>query len=171
MTAFDVLARALDDLAGAIRGLTTTEFTRRERSTSGSIGSHVRHCLDHVEALERALARGVCCYDDRVRGSATEDDPAIACARLEACQLRLTNLDPDLLLTPLTLSARIDTDGLTVRARTTVGREIAFVISHTIHHAALIAVLLEDMGRDRPSRFGLAPTTPSLEPLCALSAS
>jgi uncharacterized damage-inducible protein DinB len=171
MTAFDVLATALDDLARAVRGLTTTEFTRRERATSGSIGSHVRHCLDHVEALERALVRGVCCYDDRVRGTAMEDDPAIACARLKACQLRLTNLDPELLLTPLTLSAVIDANGTSVRALTTVAREIAFVISHTIHHAAIIAVLLDDMGHDRPPRFGMAPTTPALEPVCAPSAS
>lgn len=167
MTAFDVLAASLDDLARAIRPLTSSEFTRRDRSSSGSIGSHVRHCLDHVEALERALVRGVCCYDERVRGTAMEDDPAIACARLKACQLRLTHLDPELLLTPLALSARITADGVAVRALTTVGREVTFLISHTIHHAALIAVLLEDRGHERPARFGLAPTTPTLEAVCA----
>jgi uncharacterized damage-inducible protein DinB len=167
MTAFDALAQALDDLARVIRPLTTAEFTRRERETSGSIGGHVRHCLDHVEALERALVRGVCCYDDRVRGTAMEDDPAVACARLKACRLRLTALDPELLQTPLSLSARISAEGLSVRALTTVAREVTFLISHTIHHAALIAVLLEDMGRDRPARFGLAPTTPAQEAVCA----
>ncbi|MGE0812646.1 MAG: DinB family protein [Vicinamibacterales bacterium] len=167
MTAFDVLAATLDDLARAVRPLTRTEYTHRDRATSGTIGAHVRHCLDHVEALERALVRGVCCYDDRVRGTATEDDPAVACARLAACRMRLSGLDAELLQTPLTLSAVIDDRGTTVRALTTVGRELAFVISHTIHHAALIAVLLEDFGRERPERFGLAPTTPALEPVCA----
>jgi uncharacterized damage-inducible protein DinB len=167
MTAFDVLAGALDDLVRVVRPLTTAEFTRRERATSGSIGSHVRHCLDHVEALERALVRGVCCYDDRVRGTAMEDDPAIAGSRLRACQLRLAALDPELLQVPLSLSARITADGVSVQARTTVAREVTFLISHTVHHAALIAVLLEDMGRERPERFGLAPTTPALEPVCA----
>jgi uncharacterized damage-inducible protein DinB len=167
MTAFDVLAAELDDLARVIRPLTTAEFTRRDRASSGSIGSHVRHCLDHVEALERALVRGVCCYDERVRGTAMEDDPAIACARLKACQLRLGALDGELLQTPLTLAARITVDGVEVRALTTVAREVTFLISHTIHHAALIGVLLEDRGYERPSRFGLAPTTPTLEAVCA----
>lgn len=167
MSAFDVLAAALDDVAHAVRGLTSTEFTRRDRATSGSIGAHVRHAVDHVEALERAVASGVCCYDDRVRGTAMEDDPATACARLAACRMRLRGLDPALLARPLALSARITADRLTVDATSTVAREVVFVLSHTVHHAALIAVLLEDLGRARPARFGLAPTTPALELACA----
>lgn len=167
MNAFDVLAAALDDLARVIRPLTIDQFTRRDRLTSGSIGSHVRHTVDHVEALERALVRGVCCYDDRVRGTAVENDPAGACARLRACQLRLRGLDPELLQTPLSLAAQLDVQGTTVRAMTTVAREVTFVLSHTIHHAALIAVLLEDLGHEGPDRFGLAPTSPRLEAVCA----
>jgi uncharacterized damage-inducible protein DinB len=161
MSAFHVLAAALDELAAAIRPLTAAQFTGRIRASSGSIGGHVRHCLDHVEALERALDRGVCCYDDRVRGTAVEDDPAVACARLAACRMRLAALDPAMLARPLALSARISTDGVTVHAPSTVGREVAFVISHTVHHAALVAVLLEDLGIAVPARFGLAPTTPT----------
>jgi uncharacterized damage-inducible protein DinB len=62
--------------------------------------------------------------------------------------------------------SQIHDDGRTVRAATTVGRELAFVINHTVHHSALVAVLLEQAGRVRPARFGLAPTTP-LEVACA----
>ena len=167
MSAFDVLALALDDLARAVNGLSSAAFTRRDRATSGSIGAHVRHCVDHVEALERAVASGVCCYDDRVRGTSMEDDPAAACARLAACRTRLRDIDPALVHRPLALSARITADGLTVDATSTVAREVVFVLSHTIHHAALIAVLLEDLGLERPARFGLAPTTPALELVCA----
>ena len=168
MNAFQVLAAALDQLADAIRPLTARDFSRRDRATSGSIGSHVRHCLDHVEALERAIPSGVCCYDDRVRGTAVEDDPAMAGAHIAACRMRLSALDQALLPRPLSLSSRISADGVTVQAPTTVAREAAFVISHTVHHAALIAVLLEDLGCDWPDWLGLAPTTPMLEPVaCA----
>ena len=48
-----------------------------------------------------------------------------------------------------------------MRTRTTVARELAFVVSHTIHHSALVAVLLEHGSRRVPARFGVAPTTPS----------
>lgn len=167
MNAFDVLADALDDLIRAVRPLSAGQFARRDRATSGSVGSHVRHCLDHVDALERALDRGTCCYDERVRGTAVEHDAALACARLAATRMRLRILDPGRLEQPLTLCVRLTADGHVVQAPSSVARETAYVISHTVHHAALIAVLLEDMGQTRPDRFGLAVTSPPLEPLCA----
>jgi uncharacterized damage-inducible protein DinB len=167
MTPFDVLASVLGDLATAVRPLTVGQFARRDRATSGSIGSHVRHCLDHVDALERAIAGGPCCYDTRQRGTVVEHDPMLACARLAASRMRLRALDAGVLDQPLTLSAQVSADGLTVQAPTSVAREVAFVISHTVHHAALIAVLLEDMSHERPDRFGLAPTSPALEAACA----
>ena len=102
-----------------------------------------------------------------MRGTFVEEDPATACGRLAACQTRLLALDPALLGRPLSLSARLTADGFTIQASSTVARETAFVVSHTVHHAALIAILLEDMGHDRPARFGLAPTTPTAELVCA----
>jgi hypothetical protein len=47
--------------------------------------------------------------------------------------------------------------------RSTLGRELAFVASHTIHHFAIVALLLRDMGIGVPARFGYAPSTPSPE--------
>ena len=45
----------------------------------------------------------------------------------------------------------------------TLGRELAFVISHTIHHNAAIALLVHGLGHRRlPPRFGLAPGSPAL---------
>jgi uncharacterized damage-inducible protein DinB len=58
------------------------------------------------------------------------------------------------------LVAQIHADGRSIRVPTTAGRELAFVISHTIHHSALIAVLLEHADWDVPPGLGLAPTTP-----------
>jgi uncharacterized damage-inducible protein DinB len=37
---------------------------------------------------------------------------------------------------------------------------VAFVVSHTIHHLAVIALLLRDLAVEVPPRFGYAPTTP-----------
>jgi uncharacterized damage-inducible protein DinB len=169
VTAFDVLGASLDELAAAIRPIPTRAYAQRAWQASGSIGGHVRHSLDHVDALMRALTTGVCNYDERVRGTAVEDDPALACARLAACRMRLQALPPSLLSQPLALSVRLTRDGLSAQSPTTVGREVAFVLSHTVHHAALVAVLLEDQGLARPAHFGLAPSTPApgLEVACA----
>lgn len=166
MTAFAALADCLRELAGAIRPLTAEAFTSRPLASSGSIGGHVRHCLDHVWALERGIATGEICYDHRERDTAVEHNLQLALSRLTRAISRMGGLGDYLLDRPLRIVAQLHADGRAVHAGTTVGRELAFVISHTIHHCALIAVLLEHGEHDMPARFGLAPTTP-LETVCA----
>jgi len=56
---------------------------------------------------------------------------------------------------------RLNTIGDSVIGWSTSARELAFVISHTIHHQAIIAVLLASQGVAVPHRFGVAPSTPS----------
>jgi uncharacterized damage-inducible protein DinB len=46
-----------------------------------------------------------------------------------------------------------------VEVETSVGRELAFVLSHTIHHNALIGVMAMLLGAPLPDRFGYAPST------------
>jgi uncharacterized damage-inducible protein DinB len=165
MKAFRALSTTLDQLADAIRPLTTNEYTARDWRSSGSIGAHVRHCLDHVFALEYGMVTGEVCYDRRERNTVVELDPRLGHSRLRRASARFANYSDRLLEQPVTLVAQIGTDGATVRVPTTSGRELAFVISHTIHHSALIAVMLEHADRDVPERLGLAPTTRDL--VCA----
>jgi uncharacterized damage-inducible protein DinB len=165
MTAFRELSATLDQLAGAIRLLTNNEYTARDWQSSGSIGAHVRHCLDHVSALEHGMVTGEVCYDSRERDTSVELDPRLGHSRLRRASARFAAYGNALLEQPLTLRAQIGTDGTTIRVPSTVGRELAFVISHTIHHSALVAVLLEHADRHVPSRLGLAPTTPDF--VCA----
>jgi uncharacterized damage-inducible protein DinB len=162
MAAFEALAVTLRQLKAVIRPLARAEYTRREVNASGSIGAHVRHCLDHVCALERGIATGEISYDHRTRDTVIEHDPELAAARLTRAISRVGRIGDYLLERPMTLVAQIDGTGQRLRVPTSIGRELAFVISHTIHHSAMIAVLLEHTGHDVPDRFGLAPTTPPL---------
>ena len=41
----------------------------------------------------------------------------------------------------------------------TPGRELGFVLSHTVHHNALIAVIAAAVGAAVPPGFGYAPAT------------
>ena len=41
----------------------------------------------------------------------------------------------------------------------TLGRELLFLLSHTIHHYALIDLLLREEGFEVPPDFGMAPST------------
>jgi uncharacterized damage-inducible protein DinB len=62
---------------------------------------------------------------------------------------------------PVRLHLVTDANRTGTEVVTTVGREVAYVVQHTIHHCALIAVLLERAGLTPPPRFGYAPSTPS----------
>jgi uncharacterized damage-inducible protein DinB len=159
------IAHLLNQLAGVIDALSDNEYrAERAREVSGSVGGHVRHCLDHVSALVDGLPTRCIGYDARVRGTAVESrrDAAVREARrLIAALASVRDEDTDL---DVFVDARTHPgSGGRPVVRSTLGRELAFVASHTIHHFAIVALLLRDMGIGVPARFGYAPSTPSPE--------
>lgn len=151
----------LDELAALVAGLDADVYGARfPADASGSIGEHVRHCLDHVGALLAAGPTAIVNYDKRERGTPAESDPAAASrqiVRLSAALERWASRSTD---EPVQLELLVSRDTKPIETWSTLGRELAFVISHTIHHQALIAVLLAVHGCDVPARFGCAPSTP-----------
>jgi uncharacterized damage-inducible protein DinB len=156
------LVRLLDDLGDVIDRVPDQVFARKPQGQpSGSIGAHVRHCLDHVAAFLDGARTGRMSYDNRVRGTEGETDRDAALTRIRGLTAAVLDLDPGLIPRSLCLRVRLDPRGATTDVQSTVGRELAFVISHTIHHNATIAILLSEIGTDLPNRFGVAPSTPS----------
>jgi hypothetical protein len=129
--------------------------------SSGGVGGHVRHCLDHVGALVYATRTGIVEYDRRRRGTDVETCRAAAIRQIVEIIQRLTTLDASMLDEPLLVESQIDPAGGMILTRSTVCREIAFVISHTIHHNAIVAQLLANRDVSLDARFGLAPATPA----------
>jgi uncharacterized damage-inducible protein DinB len=153
------LTSLLEQLRDVLTLLPTAMYVARPAArVSGSVGEHVRHCLDHVAALTRTLEGEELSYDVRRRGTRIEVDPVTAVNEIERLFCRLDRLEGTA-ERALTLSAMLDSDAPAATMRTSVAREVAFVIQHTIHHCALIAVLLEWQGWRVPSGFGVAPAT------------
>jgi hypothetical protein len=128
---------------------------------SGSIGEHVRHCLDHVAALLTADGSDTLSYDRRQRGTMVELDPAAAVGRLRELQDAIEIWSARSLDEPVRVTCLLSPDGDAVAGWSTLARELAFVVSHTIHHQAMIGLLLASRGYAVPTRFGHAPSTPS----------
>jgi len=128
--------------------------------SSGGVGGHVRHCLDHIGALMHATHSGVVEYDRRVRGTEVETCRMAALQQIAELAGNLVRLDASVLDEPLLVESQIDPAGAIILTRSTVCREVAFVISHTIHHNAIVAQLLASRDVDLDARFGLAPATP-----------
>ena len=85
-----------------------------------------------------------------------ESDPGYASGLLEAIAQRLGELAGALKNGTLYYCAET-TPG--IATSTSVLRELEFLLSHTIHHYALVAVMARLQGHEPLATFGIAPST------------
>jgi hypothetical protein len=163
MTATDALAAVLGDLATVVDSLTDRQYTDSAiPGVSGSVGGHVRHCLDHVRSLERAIDLGVVDYDARERGTLIEIDRTLAWSLLLSAGRRMGALPASVLARPVVVRTKVHAGAQPLEVLSSLEREVSFVIAHTIHHCATIAVLAGVAPDRLPERFGIAPGTPAV---------
>jgi uncharacterized damage-inducible protein DinB len=121
---------------------------------SYGIGSHFRHCLDSFQCFLNGVMTGRIDYDERERDVLTDADRFRAMARIELTIERLEALA--FADARHHLQSRQDSLYWT---DSSVRRELQFLLSHTIHHYALIALMLRLQGFEPPANFGVAPST------------
>ena len=154
------IVAVLRQLAEVIRPMTDEQYRRKPVGVvSSNVGGHVRHCLDHVEALLAGVEEGELSYDHRQRGTDVETNREAALDVIRLRERQLLALPPHVERRPLRLSAMVSSCLPPTEVETTAGRELAFVLSHTIHHNALIDVMARTLGVPVPDRFGYAPST------------
>ncbi len=150
----------IDQGVRLLDGLPPEVFTARSTATLGaSIGGHLRHNLDHYACFVRGLAQARIDYDDRERAPDIETQPSAASTALRRAAAALRALPPALL--DQGVEVRMDTGESEERpwTRSTVRRELQFLLSHTVHHYALIAMICHMHGRPVDADFGVAPST------------
>jgi hypothetical protein len=156
------LVGLLEEMQALIDGLDDVEYAMPAPGrSSGGIGGHVRHCLDHVRALLTATTTGRCAYDRRERNIGIEIDRPAAMLAVSQLMSAIERLDPSLLERDVLVETQLDHGGPMITTRSTVARELMFVNSHTIHHNAIVAQMLRARGITMGPRFGLAPATPT----------
>jgi hypothetical protein len=124
------------------------------------VGAHLRHVIEHYEALLIPHQPGTADYDNRRRDREVERSPRAARTRLQALQqcLRLWHdASLDLPLSVRGLGGLAGEFGFEVPS--TFGRELAFVASHTVHHFALLKAHCLQHGIATGGDFGKAPAT------------
>ncbi len=124
-----------------------------------STGAHIRHILDHVDAFLAGLENGIIDYDVRIRGSSLETNTGEAAAKIQRQAERLLQITDNLekKFIQVRVLTRFDNDFSEYLS--TIGREIAFLINHTVHHEAIIRQEFESAGREVPEFYGYAPST------------
>jgi uncharacterized damage-inducible protein DinB len=156
----NAIVTVLQQLCDVLEKTTADEYAMKPVDVvNSSIAGHVRHCLDHVAALLIGAATGRMSYDDRERGTEIETCrfAAIRAIQEQVCRLEeLCEKAPD---QPISLRVQLSAAGPEATVQTSLGRELSFVLSHTIHHNALIAVIAKLLDIAVPDRFGYAPST------------
>ena len=134
-----------------------------------AVGPHVRHIVEHYQALLDAIANSTWCvdYDARSRDQRMQSEPAMTQAALRALTHKIAALAEDQSLTldtPLCTRLKAGASGeLELQVMTSLGRELLFLASHTVHHYALIGHYCRASGVDMGHDFGKAPATIGFE--------
>ena len=136
------------------------------------VGVHFRHIFDHYHAFLRGIASGEIDYDARDRQVPLERDRALAIATGLGFLADLGRLPPELAGRPVRVNVRsvASDDGRPDWSDSTLKRELQFLVSHTVHHYALIKELLRRADFDAGDEFGVAPSTLAArhrDPACA----
>jgi uncharacterized damage-inducible protein DinB len=157
--AIEALRSGLNQLGNFLARLDQDLYTAPADDGGSSIGGHLRHSLDHVSALLAGLSRGTVNYDRRERATEIESNREAAIAQIDRLQRVLSDFAKAASDRPLWVESVLDRSGPAVRTRSSAGRELVFVLSHTIHHDAMMAAAARRLGVSVPPEFGFAPST------------
>jgi uncharacterized damage-inducible protein DinB len=160
-----------------VERLTDAQYAHVDaRLGAASIGAHVRHVLDHYRLFLDGLPDGEVDYDARERDTDVERSAGAAAAEARRLCAALTALGAAGAAASAASAAsaagagwagrplRVRQQGDDLPGRfdgcdSHVERELLFLLSHAVHHQALIAVLARAQGLDVPELFGVAPST------------
>ena len=152
----------LENVHSICTTVSAADYSRKLPSFyNGSVGAHVRHILNHYEAIVRGLegVKEPIQYDKRIRSSDLETDPLAALSLCNSCISAIQNRQVD--------SGHIikveficDKSGDVFQVESTLDRELAFVSHHGIHHLSTVRIMMESIGYSFPDKLlGVAPST------------
>ncbi len=148
----------LNELSMLLNNLTQEEFTQSCEFLSGaSIGQHIRHILELYDCLLSGRLEGKVCYDARKRDILLETKISIALEKIDKILEELKILEDK----PMILEGSYCSTGKISLVQTSLFRELAYNLEHSIHHQALIKVGMRELGKLNliNVNFGIAPAT------------
>ena len=122
-----------------------------------SVGQHFRHIIEFYACLSKGLENGKVSYDHRQRDVLIEDHVFYAISALdEIIQfLTLTNDDRALVLFANYNHSLEESTCL----QTSLFRELAYALDHTVHHMAIVKIALLEEGFAVDDNLGVAAST------------
>ena len=156
----------VEQAQSVIKALETHDATDQHPVEFGEyVGPHLRHILEHYEALVAGGDSGSAVdYDARQRDRTLEQDSQQMSARFKALSSAIAawNLQSMQRAVSIHLQGGLcgEFDFVT---QSSIGREMLFLASHATHHYALIQVYCLKRGISLGADFGKAPSTVAYE--------
>ncbi len=145
----------LEKASRLVETLSDSDYAARS-PLGASVGSHLRHIIDFYRCFLRDEASGRIDYDNRQRDSELERSRTRA---ISALRTITESLRGQSWTEGATVEVHIEATHPPDFTLSTRDREIQFILSHTIHHLALISYILTERGVSVPPDFGFAPST------------
>jgi len=120
------------------------------------VGGHFRHNMDFANSFLNGLETGKIDYAKRERNQLIEQNRSVAIEQIVFLIHRLLNLKDEILTKEIKICSEIDESVWHVSS---VMRELEFLHSHTVHHHAIVAEKLSNLGVKVSDDFGVAPST------------
>lgn len=153
----------LQRFSSVIEGLTDSQYVLADQPLfQSSIGAHARHVLDHYQAFLDGLQSesGHIDYDARARESAIETDRNIAIDKFTTMIGHIEKIDDYQQVFSVSMDVGHLHASEIIPQSSTVGRELTFLHSHTIHHEALVSFILRVLNVPTTiDDIGFAPST------------
>lgn len=150
----------LKSLYTAIESLTDDQYTESLDILSGSsIGSHVRHTLEFYLCLLRKKPEQIFSYDERERDLRLENERIFALIIIDNLVDRLSCIQSDQSMRLQSDFSEFGNDSIIFD--TSLFRELAYCLEHSIHHQALIKIGIKSVSKNTilEKTFGIAPST------------
>lgn len=148
--------------AGILQDVTDRQYVFNDSPFYDSgVGDHMRHILDHYSSFFNGL-EGKVDYDARLRGTEIEKSREAAISLCHELAEKLIEMGEEGIAMDYEVAVKSNEGTEEVNnpfSRSSVMRELQFLISHTVHHYALIAFILRTQGVPVPDTFGVAPST------------
>ncbi|GMQ81247.1 MAG: hypothetical protein BMS9Abin05_0678 [Rhodothermia bacterium] len=124
-----------------------------------SIGEHLRHIVEHYLCFLAGIPKGCVDYDARQRDSRISSDREYAEAEYERVCSELDALDSNNAGLEVKMAGTKDDEDGSPCSESSGKRELQYLQAHTIHHYALISMIMRIQGIETDGDFGVAPST------------
>ncbi len=126
---------------------------------SSAIGGHVRHIVDYYGLMLTGVHAGRIDYDLRERDPQVESNRSAGIERLRDLAGQLECFDLQTVPSVIEVKVDLPEGEEPVWSRSSLERELQFILSHTVHHFALIGTIARLNGCEPGDEFGVATST------------